>query len=194
MVLDASWARRLLACPAVARSDNGQMARAGACLEVRGAPAPADAGAPPLLGAHGSDWCRPAAMLRSNARVAAGARPAAARQAAGWGRAEGRTERGVLPARRASLGLGAPGEEAALRAGLQGRVGLRAARPARQAGLGLAAPGEKAALRDFRARTSSRLLPHRDPNGFRRLIVLLSEAGAPPRRRPCMAALCDGLA
>ena len=135
-------------------------------------------------------------MLRSNARVArgAGARPAAARQAAGWGRAEGRTERGVLPARRASLGLGAPGEEAALRAGLQGRVGLRAARPARQAGLGLAAPGEKAALRDFRARTSSRLLPHRDPNGFRRLIVLLSEAGAPPRRRPCMAALCDGLA
>ena len=33
-------------------------------------------------------------------------------------------------------------------------------------------------LKRFRARTSSRLLPHRDPNGFRRLIVLLSENGA----------------
>ncbi|KAK9825151.1 hypothetical protein WJX81_005905 [Elliptochloris bilobata] len=44
-------------------------------------------------------------------------------------------------------------------------------------GLGLAMGTEKAELKRFRARTSSRLLPHRDPNGFRRLIVLLSESG-----------------
>ena len=47
-----------------------------------------------------------------------------------------------------------------------------------QDGLGLATREEKVELKRFRARTSSRLLPHRDPNGFRRLIVLLSENGA----------------
>lgn len=46
-----------------------------------------------------------------------------------------------------------------------------------QDGLGLATRVEKVELKRFRARTSSRLLPHRDPNGFRRLIVLLSENG-----------------
>ncbi len=49
-----------------------------------------------------------------------------------------------------------------------------------QAQLGAASPQEKAALAELKARMSSRLLPFRDPNGFRKLLVLLSKSGVLP--------------
>ena len=47
---------------------------------------------------------------------------------------------------------------------------------------GAALPEEQEELAGLKARVSSRLLPFRDPNGFRRLILLLTEPGAPPLR------------
>lgn len=49
-----------------------------------------------------------------------------------------------------------------------------------QAQLGAASAQEKAALAELKARMSSRLLPFRDPNGFRKLLVLLSKSGMLP--------------
>ena len=45
---------------------------------------------------------------------------------------------------------------------------------------GVALPEEQEELSGLKARMSSRLLPFRDPNGFRKLIVLLTEPGAAP--------------
>ncbi len=45
---------------------------------------------------------------------------------------------------------------------------------------GAALPQEQKELSGLKARVSSRLLPFRDPNGFRKLIVLLTEPGTPP--------------
>ena len=48
-----------------------------------------------------------------------------------------------------------------------------------QKSLGILQPGEAAKLSDINSRISTHLLPHRDSNGFRRLIVALSASGVP---------------
>ncbi len=45
---------------------------------------------------------------------------------------------------------------------------------------GAAAPQEQEQLSKLKARMSSQLLPFRDPNGFRKLVVLLTEPGLLP--------------
>ena len=53
-----------------------------------------------------------------------------------------------------------------------------------QKSLGIIQPEEDKVLLDVNARLSSHLLPHRDANGFRKMILLLSHSGdffcAPP--------------
>ena len=44
---------------------------------------------------------------------------------------------------------------------------------------GAATPQEQEQLSELKARMSSQLLPFRDPNGFRKLVVLLTEPGQP---------------
>ena len=44
---------------------------------------------------------------------------------------------------------------------------------------GAATPQEQEQLSKLKARMSSQLLPFRDPNGFRKLVVLLTEPGSP---------------
>ncbi len=46
-----------------------------------------------------------------------------------------------------------------------------------QAQLGAASGQEWEEMAGLKARMSSRLLPFRDPNGFRKLLVLLSKSG-----------------
>ena len=46
-----------------------------------------------------------------------------------------------------------------------------------QKSLGINQPEEEAVLKDINARLSSNLLPHRDLNGFRKLILVLSKSG-----------------
>ena len=48
-----------------------------------------------------------------------------------------------------------------------------------QKSLGFLQPEEAAKLKDINSRISTHLLPQRDSNGFRRLIVALSASGAP---------------
>ena len=48
---------------------------------------------------------------------------------------------------------------------------------ARQEHLGLASPAERARLAGVKARLSRQLLPFRDSNGFRKLLVLLTKPG-----------------
>ena len=47
-----------------------------------------------------------------------------------------------------------------------------------QKSLGVAQPEEEAVLKDINARLSSHLLPHKDSNGFRKLILILSASGS----------------
>lgn len=44
--------------------------------------------------------------------------------------------------------------------------------------LGFASPAEQAQLAGVKARLSRQLLPYRDSNGFRKLLVLLTKPGA----------------
>ena len=48
-----------------------------------------------------------------------------------------------------------------------------------QGQFGAATPQEQEQLSKLKARMSSQLLPFRDPNGFRKLVVLLTEPGLP---------------
>ena len=48
-----------------------------------------------------------------------------------------------------------------------------------QGQFGAATPQEQEQLSKLKARMSSQLLPFRDPNGFRKLVVLLTEPGPP---------------
>ena len=48
-----------------------------------------------------------------------------------------------------------------------------------QKSLGIAQPEEEAVLKGINARLSSHLLPHKDSNGFRKLILILSASGEP---------------
>lgn len=46
-----------------------------------------------------------------------------------------------------------------------------------QKNLGIAQAEDEATLNDINARLSSHLQPHKDSNGFRKLILILSESG-----------------
>ena len=57
---------------------------------------------------------------------------------------------------------------------------------------GAATPQEHEQLSKLKARMSSQLLPFRDPNGFRKLIVLLTEPGLAPYEGYCLSWLSSG--